>query len=247
MSKYLRIQFVASIALLAGFSLATWAARAAEPRDVASPAYEKVGMFNAIEQGQIEVSLTVKDNQQARFVARNLTDRPLTIEIPEAIAAVPILAQNQGGGLDGFNNLAPEFLNLRPEKFASRKTSFVCLEHGKPNPRSDMKYEVKPIETITTDARVVALVAGASDGRMSHAAAQAAAWHMQNGMSWKELAAKRREHLGGGSDPYFSAAQLQQASQLVAQLEKQFEQESQATPADEYTDGSLQLEEESTP
>ena len=49
-------------------------------------------------------------------------------------------------------------------------------------------------------------------GNMDQRAAQAAAWHFANGMSWDELAAKKIHHLGGRQDEeYFSASQLQAA------------------------------------
>ncbi len=212
MSQSMRIQPIAAVAVLASLALVAAAAIAAKPQSL--PAAEKVALFNAIDNGQIEVKLTVEDDQEARVVARNLTDKPLTIEMPEAFAAVPILAQNQGGGGGG------DFLNLPPEKFASTKVNFICLEHGKPNPRSDMKYEIKPIETLSTDPRIPKLIAANSQGKVSHAAAQAAAWHLQNEMSWKQLAAKQRKRLGGGSEPYFSRSQLEQAVRLVAHLDK---------------------------
>jgi hypothetical protein len=48
--------------------------------------------------------------------------------------------------------------------------------------------------------------------------AQAAAWHLTDDMSWRELAAKEIKRLGGaGSQPYFSRAALYHAQQLVAQ------------------------------
>ena len=238
MSKLPKIQCTASAILMVGLSLVAWNSFADRPRTNAQPAAETVAMFQAIENGQIEVSLTVKDDQQARIVAHNLTDKPLTIEMPEAYAAVPILAQNQGGGGEG------GFLNLAPEKFASRKTTFICLEHGKPNPRSDMRYEIRPIETLTADPKVVALISAHGAGRASHAVAQAAAWHLQNGLTWEALAAKRRTHLGGGSEPYFSALQLKQATTFVAYLEKTVGEKNQKpaqTKSPSYSQGAVQF------
>ncbi|REJ70224.1 MAG: hypothetical protein DWQ31_01775 [Planctomycetota bacterium] len=195
-----------------------------EPRPL--PGAETVEMFQAIADGKIDVKLTVKNGEEARVVARNLTDRPLTIEPPDGFAAVPILAQNQGGGGDLGN------FNLPPEKFASQKVGFVCLEHGKPNPRRDMQYEIKPIDTLTDDPRVVTLLVEHGNGRCSHAVAQAAAWHLQNGMSWQQLAAKRRTHLGGGSEPYFTPQQLRGAVQMVNYLERTVDKEAaEAEPA----------------
>lgn len=238
MSYLVNKQSAIGLSMVAVLSLVTWSAFAAAPKETAWPAAEKVAMFQAIDDGQIEVSLTVKDDQNARLVARNLTDKPLSIEIPEAYAAVPILAQNQGGGGDG------GLLNIAPEKFASKKTTFICLEHGKPNPRSDMRYEIKPIETMTSDRKVVKLISEHGAGRASHAVAQAAAWHLQNGISWEQLAAKRRTFLGGGGEAYFSANQLAQAKKFVKHLEKVAGEETPLQPSTpSYSQGALRLQE----
>jgi len=235
MSKHPRIQLALGLLVTSALSLVAWTSFAERPKTVSEDA-ETVAMFNAIDNGQIEVKITVQDDQNARLVAQNLTDQPLTIEIPEAFAAVPILAQNQGGGGgDGF-------INLAPEKFGSKKVGFICLEHGKPNPRSDMRYEVKPIETLTSDAKVIKLIGEHGAGRCSHAVAQAAAWHLQNGMSWEQLAAKQRKHLGGGSEPYFSAAQLQLAARFVTHLETLISEQDASESTSESSSGSIEFE-----
>jgi hypothetical protein len=46
--------------------------------------------------------------------------------------------------------------------------------------------------------------------------AQAAAWHLSDGLSWAELAQKVRvKHLNGTVQMYFNHAQLQQATSAV--------------------------------
>ena len=52
------------------------------------------------------------------------------------------------------------------------------------------------------------------------ALAQAAAWHICNGMSWEELAAKKINRLGRPDEPFFTLAQLKAASQVTAAAEK---------------------------
>ena len=52
-----------------------------------------IDLHEAIDSGTIDVKLIVKNGQQARIVAKNNTDQPLTIQVPEAFAAVPVLAQ----------------------------------------------------------------------------------------------------------------------------------------------------------
>jgi hypothetical protein len=67
--------------------------------------------------------------------------------------------------------------------------------------------------------------------------AQAAAWHLQNGLTWEELTNKiGAKHLNGSVEPYFTAVNLQRAlaASRVAKerAEKLPEQQSpSATPA----------------
>ena len=176
-----------------------------------------IDLHEAIDSGTIDVKLIVKNGQQARIVAKNNTDQPLTIQVPEAFAAVPVLAQTtQGGGGTGSG-----LFNVPPEKVAKHDVGFVCLEHGKPDPRSTMQYELKPISAITTDPAVVAILQMHGRRQIPHAVAQAAAWHLENGLSWQQLASKERKNLSVPNTPYFSRAVLQWASQLAAQTRYQ--------------------------
>ena len=52
-------------------------------------------------------------------------------------------------------------------------------------------------------------------GKVNQRAAQAAAWHLNNGMSWEQLAAKRVRHLNGESRPYFTAAEIEAGMQVA--------------------------------
>ena len=57
------------------------------------------------------------------------------------------------------------------------------------------------------------------EGNFDQRAAQAAAWHFANGMSWDELAAKKIHHLGGRPDEqYFTAAEMQMATRIASQV-----------------------------
>ena len=178
-------------------------------------------LHKAIDSGTIDVKLIVKNGEQARIVAKNNTDQPLTIQVPEAFAAVPVLAQTtQGGGGTGSG-----LFNVPPEKVAKHDVGFVCLEHGKPNPRRTMQYELKPISAMTTDPAVVAILQMHGRQQIPHAVAQAAVWHLGNGISWQALARKERKNLSVPNTPYFSAATLQWASRLAAQTWQQAQAE----------------------
>lgn len=76
----------------------TRAMRASEPVE----GFEVVDMFQAIEDGSIEVRYIPKDATEATVWFENKSDKPLSVKLPEVFAAVPILAQGGAGmGLGG--------------------------------------------------------------------------------------------------------------------------------------------------
>jgi hypothetical protein len=90
-------------------------------------ATEAVDMFAALEKGQIEVQFFPRDSTQGRLVVTNKTDRPISVALPPALAATPVLAQ--------FNNpaqakqkapqpvgLAPP-INLNPNNLIGRNNA----------------------------------------------------------------------------------------------------------------------------
>lgn len=187
------------------------------------PQAAPIGLFDAIDNDKIEVKLVVRSGDKAKMIAKNKTDRPLTIEIPESFAALPVLAQAQGGAATGGG-----LFNVPPEKFAKYDMGFLCLEHGKPDPRSTTKYEIKPISAITNDGRVIEVLNLHGAGHLSHAVAQAAVWHLANQIGWQQLASKRRRQLVGADDPYFSHATLLYAAKVVSYVTNAVQQQEAA-------------------
>ena len=93
----------------------------------------------------------------------------------------------------------------------------VCLEHGKPEPTPSSRYKLVPVSAVSQDPVLYELLTVVGTGRVDSQAAQAAAWHLTDKMSFQQLAAKAMTHLGGQAPtPYFSQAQLQGAQQLLA-------------------------------
>ncbi len=208
-------------AVVSTMVLALLASRATADSPQTGPAPDDaIDLFAAMDAGNIDAKLIVKDIKQAKLVVRNMTDKPLTIKLPEAIAAVPVLAQAQGGGAGGGG-----FFSVPPEKVTKQDLGFVCLEHGTPDPRSTTKYVIKPIDQITTNPLVVEVIKGMGKGLYGHDAAQAACWHLQNGLSWEELAAKERRQLLQPTRPYFSAAEMRQAVKIVEHVTKIVEEQ----------------------
>src|SRR5262249_23107204 len=108
-----------------------------------------------------------------------------------------------GGGGMGMGG-GGGFFNVAPEKGARLKIACVCLEHGKPDPRPSVPFDLKPNESYNENKRIKELLPMLGEGKLPQQVAQAAAWNLANNMSWEALAAKRVEHTSGLAEPYFS-------------------------------------------
>jgi hypothetical protein len=215
-----------------------------------NPKNDTVEMFQAIEKGQIGVKLIAKDASQCNVMIENKTDKPLNVKLPDAFAGVPVLAQ--GGGLGGgrppnsssSNNknqqgsqgmgggMGMGMFNVPPEKVGQFKAATVCLEHGKKEPHNS-EYEVKTIDSFTDKPAVAELCRMLGSGEINQRAAQAAAWHLNNNMTWEQLAAEHNRYADGSTKPYFSPQELQLGRDIASsairtaeekKLEKQKEQ-----------------------
>ena len=240
---YLRALLVLCSLTLALTSMPSWCL-AAKPTGK-SPASEfqptppeapTVELFEAVESGQLEVKFIPKDDKQARVRIKNTSDKPLTVRLPEAFAAKPVLAQagqlplgilpgannnqngaaqNLGSTFNGQNNgPGGRVFNVPAEKTAELRVPCVCLDYGKPTPRPAIPYEIVRLDVVCQEASLANLLAKLDRGNQHEV--QAAAWHLANGMTWQELAAVRIEHLVEPSEPYFSLRQLQRAKDLVS-------------------------------
>jgi hypothetical protein len=118
-------------------------------------------------------------------------------------------SQAMGGGMGG------GMFNIPPEKIEDFKVATVCLEHGKKDPNSKIPYELKPLEEHTKTPGIHEMCKALGEGKLNQRAAQAAAWHLESGMSWQELAAKRINRANGTSEPYFSMLEVQQARRIA--------------------------------
>ncbi|MEN1680056.1 MAG: hypothetical protein AAGJ46_10715 [Planctomycetota bacterium] len=57
-----------------------------------------IGLFDAEERGDVEIKFIARSDRKARIILTNKTDQPLQLDLPEAFAGVPVLAQFGGGG-----------------------------------------------------------------------------------------------------------------------------------------------------
>ena len=175
-----------------------------------------LGLFSAMQAGQIEVQFIPKNSKQATILVRNNTKKPLTIQMPAVFAGVPVLHQFGGCGMMG-GGMGGGMFNLAPEKVRKLRVTTVCLEHGKKEPNPRTKYVMIPIEMFPQKAEVLELGKMLSTGKLDQTAAQAAVWHYTDGMSWNQLARKVGvEHLNGTQEPYFQRHQLNTAVRLSA-------------------------------
>lgn len=242
---------VALVLIPVVLSAAERRSRRVEPGEF-NPEHKTVELFGAMEAGQLEVKFIPKSSLEANLLIENKTSEPLNIKLPKAFAGVPVLAQfgggggfggqrgggfggggggqsvgggfgGGGGGIGGGGFGGGGQFNVPAERVGKLEVPCVCLEHGKPEPRPAMEYEIKPIEEFTKDPAVAELLKMFGKGQLNHAAAQAAAWHLANGMSFEELAAKRIIRAGGTTYPYFHPNAIRAAIEIVAAVAEKTE------------------------
>jgi hypothetical protein len=132
-------------------------------------------------------------------------------------------SQSMGGGMGGGGmgmggggmGMGGGFFNVPAENVGKFNVTTVCLEHGKAEPRAAVPYEIKPLESLTTKPGVRELCEQMATGQIDQRAAQAAAWNLNNDMTWEQLAAKRIRHANGTSEPYFSQKEIQGGRQVA--------------------------------
>ena len=204
-----------------------------------------VDLFSAMDDGQADVKFIAKNDRAARILITNKTKQPLHLQLPEAFAGVPVLAQfggggggrggggfgGGGGGLGGGGGGQQSvggglggggggglgggggggIFSIPPEQTAKLNVAVVCLDHGLRNPSSSTKYTIVPAEEHLVDRpAVIELLKAFGRGELQHGATQAAAWHLNSGLTWNELAAKLQGTRRSLSrPPYFNRQEIQ--------------------------------------
>jgi hypothetical protein len=121
-----------------------------------------------------------------------------------------------GGGMMGGGGGGGGFFSIPPQRTVRLPYQSVCLEHGKAEPSAKMTYKVVPVEEYTDSDDLHEILKLVSSGKLDRQAAQAAAWHLSDKMSWHELANKQVKRIGLPPTPYFTQAQLRGAQEIVA-------------------------------
>ncbi len=139
-----------------------------------------------------------------------------------------------GGGIGGGGGGGGGFFSVPPDETAKIDVPVVCLNHGFREPNSSASYNmVRADEYLEDRPQVVELLKAFGNGGLDHQAVQAAAWHLNNHMSWDELKAQlqgtKRSH---NRPPYFTAEQIRagmayanKAAQLAEQNADKYAQE----------------------
>jgi hypothetical protein len=106
--------------------------------------------------------------------------------------------------------------SIPPERTRTLRVVTVCLEHGKPEPSTRYPYKLAELSAFSSDPHLAVVMDALGRGEISQKVAQAAAWHIANGLSWERLAAEKIDHAGGVPDePFFSPAELVAAHHVV--------------------------------
>ena len=220
------------------------AATATTPADApaanasAEPAAEAdatpVDIFTAAEKGQIEMKFIAKSDHKARLILKNKTNRELNLQVPEAFAGVPVMAQFGGQGGGGFGGGGQGgggqqsvgggggglgggqggggggVFSVPPEKTKKINMPVLCLDHGKKDPSSSKPYQIVPASQHIERPAVRELLKAFGRGELHHGAAQAAVWALNNDIPWQELAAKQRGTIRDARrTPYFSRREIE--------------------------------------
>jgi hypothetical protein len=112
-----------------------------------------------------------------------------------------------GGGIGGGGG---GVFSIPPEETAKLNVPVVCLDHGLRNPSSSRPYKMVPADEHLDNPAVIELLKAFGSGKLDHQSVQAAAWHLNNEMSWEQLTAKLQGTRRSPSrPPYFSRQQIQ--------------------------------------
>lgn len=141
------------------------------------------------------------------------------------------------GGGGGFGNGVGGgggVFNIPAGKSGKLSVKTVCLEEGKEDPKHYIDYVVQPLENLTTNPEVFEVCRMLANDEVAQPVAQAAAWNVENNLSWEELLTKNRvERMDGSFERYFHPNQIQLATQVVTVATERAEQRAKLTPETE--------------
>jgi len=95
------------------------------------PTAEKVGMFDGIDNGTIEVKMIPKNSLQGILLVENKTQQPITVELPEAFVGVQILKQAEEGGGGGVDQIGRPMMIVEFETADGHRSSDISAPWGR--------------------------------------------------------------------------------------------------------------------
>lgn len=121
--------------------------------------------------------------------------------------------RGQGGGVQGPGG---GFFRVEPDKPRKMSVATLCLNHGKADPNPRMKYKVVRLAEVNESKMIEGFCRGLADRKISQNVAQAAAWHVANGLSWDELIQKPKVvSQYTGVEMFFSKNEIESAKRLT--------------------------------
>jgi len=125
-----------------------------------------------------------------------------------------------GGGIGGGGG-GGGFFSVPAEKTEKIAMSVVCLDHGLRDPSSGTAYKMVPADAVVDRPAVLELLKAFGRGELKHGAAQAAAWHLNNDLTWQQLAAKLQgTKRSFNRPPYFSADDIRSGMAYATEAER---------------------------
>jgi len=145
-----------------------------------------------------------------------------------------------GQGMGGMGGMGGGAFSIPPERTRVFRVPTVCLEHGKREPSSRMHYKLVRTDSFSSDPKLAVVLECLGRGELSQKVAQAAVWHIANGLSWEKLAAEKIDHAGGIQDePYFTHAELFAAHRVVALATEEARRRQPASAGEFVSPGEL--------
>ena len=211
--------------------------------------FESVEMFEGMASGTVDVTIKPKDASDSTMIFTNKTDKPLAIQVPATFSAVPVMRQfgggggGRGGGGGGRGGGGGGVFNIPAGKTGKLKIKTVCLEHGKPDPRSSIEYRLQPLENLTDDPKVAETIRMLAEDEVTQNVAQATTWHLTDGLSFESMLTMNRvERMGGYFERFFSVDELKFAVEVLAEagrraeLRAELEGEKESVPSSSETE-----------
>lgn len=173
-----------------------------------------------------EAAAWLQDKPVAKWSLRQVMDLAITDSASD---------EEEAGGQLRVADVAAGLV-VMPGKSRSVRVPTVCLQHGRPEPSQRVAYKLVTLESHSKDPRLAAVLEALARGEIPQKVAQAAAWHIANGLTWERLASEKIDHAGGDPDePFFAGWELQAAFRVVEAATKMTAGNPTSAPATQVT------------